>query len=218
MPRVPVLSLEKQQEAGRLYRSGLSAQQVADHFEVSLDATFYALRRLKVARRTSQQTNHLRFEAKPHSYRLKTKLTSEEERLKVAAIMLYWAEGYKIGKGTVDFANSDPDMVLIFWKFLAEICGVDHSKIRLYLYAYEGQDVEKLIQYWCKFLGLPRKHFTKPYIKKATETVGPRGSRMIHGLVHIRYCDTKLLRQILVWIDEYRQKCVDGRVVNCTAL
>ena len=185
---------------------------------MSLDAAYYTLRKLKVKRRTAQETNSIRFEAKPLSFKLKTRLTTEEERLKMAAVMLYWAEGYKIGKSTVDFANSDSDMVLIFWKFLAEICGVDRSRVRLYLYAYEGQDVEKLMQYWCEILDLPRKHFTKPYIKKTAELQGSRGPRMIHGLVHIRYCDTKLLRQVLIWIDEYRRKCVDGRVVNCTAL
>ena len=198
------LSPRQQEEAAHLYRSGLSAQQVADHFKVSLDASYYALRHLKVKRRTAQETNRIRFETKPLSYDLKTKLTREEERLKLAATMLYWAEGYKVGRGTVDFANSDPDMVVIFWKFLSEICRVDRKRVRLHLYAYEGQDIQNLMRYWCELLDLPRLHFIKPYVKKAT-TPGPRGPRMVYGLVHIRYCDTKLLRQILKWIDGYRQ-------------
>jgi hypothetical protein len=69
MPFVSALSHEQQIEAGRLYRTGLSAQQVADHFDVSLNATFYALRRLKVPRRTAQDSNRLRFNAKPLSMR-----------------------------------------------------------------------------------------------------------------------------------------------------
>ena len=207
MPFPAALSAEQQKEAARLYRSGLSAQQVADHFKVSLDASYYALRHLKVKRRTAQETNSIRFEAKPLSYDLKTPLTKEEERLKISAIMLYWAEGYKVGRGTVDFANSDPDMVLIFWKFLSEICRVDKKRVRLHLYAYEGQDIPNLMQFWCTLLDLPKHHFIKPYIKKAA-TPGPRGPRMIHGLVHIRYSDTKLLRQILQWIDGYRQNLI----------
>lgn len=217
MPAVAALSQKQQEEAARLYRGGLSAQQIADHFGVSIHASYYTLRKLKVSRRSIVEANRVRFEAKPLSYSLKTSLTKEEGQLKMAAIMLYWAEGYKIGKGTVDFANSDPDMVVIFWKFLSEICMVDQERVRLHLYAYEGQKIEDLMQFWCNLLNLPRKKFIKPYIKKAAAP-GPRGPRMVHGLVHIRYCDTKLLRQILVWIDEYRQKCVGGRVVNYTAL
>jgi hypothetical protein len=217
MPTVAALSPEQQQKVARLYRGGLSAQQIASHFGVSLDASYYALRKLKVARRSKKEANHAHFKTKPLSYDLKKKLTSREEMLKTAAIMLYWAEGYKIGKGTVDFANSDPKMILLFWKFLSEICGVDRKKVRLYLYAYEGQNVEKLMQFWCDLLGLPREIFTKPYIKKA-QSPGPRGPRMTNGLVHIRYCDTKLLRQVLVWIDEYCQKCIGTQVVNGEAL
>jgi|SRR3989344_1574993 len=204
MPFPAALSPKQQHEAARLYRSGLSAQQVADHFNISLDASYYALRRLKVKRRTAKETNSIRFEAKPLSYNLKTRLTKEEKQLKISAVMLYWAEGYKVGRNTVDFANSDPDMVVIFWKFLSEICRVERKRVRLHLYAYEGQDIQNLIRFWCELLDLPKHHFIKPYIKKAA-TQGLRGPRMVHGLVHIRYCDTKLLRQILQWIEEYRQ-------------
>src|ERR1035437_5102935 len=204
MVRQAALSPKQQLEAAKLYRSGLSAQQIADHFGVSIHASYYTLRSLDIPRRSAQETNRIRFEAKPLSYDLKTKLTQKEKQLKMAAIMLYWAEGYKVGRSTVDFANSDPDMVVIFWKFLSEICRVDRQRVRLHLYAYEGQDIQNLMQFWCALLDLPRHHFIKPYVKKAA-IPGPRGPRMIHGLVHIRYSDTKLLRQILQWIDEYRQ-------------
>lgn len=212
MPFPAALSVQQRKEAARLYRSGLSAQQVARYFDVSLDATYYALRRLKVKRRTPQETNSIRFEAKPLSYNLKNGLTRTEERLKFAAIMLYWAEGYKVGRNTVDFANSDPQMALIFKRFLSKICRVDEKRIRGHLYCYEGQDVKALTRYWSRLLSIPERQFIKPYIKKVV-TPGPRGPRMVHGLVHIVYCDTKLLRQILKWIEEYCQECVGTQVV-----
>ena len=207
MVRQAALSPKQQLEAAKLYRSGLSAQQIADHFGVSIHASYYTLRSLDIPRRSAQETNRIRFEAKPLSYDLKTKLTQKEKQLKMAAIMLYWAEGYKVGKGTVDFANSDPDMVVIFWKFLSEICRVDRKRVRLHLYAYEGQDIENLMRFWCKLLKLSQDHFGKPYVKKAA-TPGPRGPRMVHGLVHIRYSDKKLFEQIIRWIDVYRGEMV----------
>ncbi len=207
MPAVAALSQKQQKEAARLYRGGLSAQQIANHFGVSIHASYYTLRKLKVSRRSVVEANRVRFEAKPLSYNLKTRLAPKEERLKMAAIMLYWAEGYKAGKGTVDFANSDPDMVVIFWKFLSEICRVDKKRVRLHLYAYEGQDIKSLKRFWANLLKLSGQAFVKPYIKKAA-TPGPRGPRMIHGLVHVRYSDKKLFRQIIVWIDEYQGEMV----------
>lgn len=212
MPNIAALTSKQQKEASYLYQSGLSAQQVANHFSVSLNATFYALRKQKVPRRTKTESNRLRFESQELSYRIKENLTPLEERLRLSAVMLYWAEGYKVGRNTVDFANSDPEMVLIFRKFLTEICGVDQKRIRCPLYCYEGQDIVNIRTYWSTLLSIPESQFTKPYIKKSAP--GPRGPRMLHGLVHIRYCDTKLLRQILKWIDEYRVECVGTQAVN----
>ncbi len=216
MPWIATLSQDRQEEAARLYASGLSAQQVANHLDVSLNATFYALRKLEVARRTSWESNRLRYEAQPLSYSIKHRLSPVEERLKLAAIMLYWAEGYKIGKDTVDFANSDPYMVCLFLDFLREICRIDERKIRCFIYAFDTQNIQDLECFWANTLKVKTSQFTKPQIKSAA--ANKQGHRMRYGLVHIRYCDKKLLRQILVWIDEYKQTCVGGRVVNCRGL
>lgn len=202
MPLVAALDTEGQKKALLLYREGLSAQQVADRLGVSIDAVYYTLRKHKVARRTVTESNRIRFDRKGLSYQVLEDLTPAQEELKLAALMLYWAEGYKVGKNVVDFANSDPDMAVIFKRFLVEVCQVDTTRIRASLYCYQGQDIEELHIFWSKLLNIPRTQFIKPYIKESAP--GPRGPRMIHGLVHVRYCDTKLLRQILTWIDEYR--------------
>lgn len=207
MPTVAALSSKQQQKAARLYQNGLSAQQIADHFNISIHASYYALRKLEIPRRSIVEANRVRFETKPLSYKLKTRLTAKEERLKFSAVMLYWAEGYKVGKNIIDFANSDPHMALIFRLFLSKICRVDEKRIRGHLYCYEGQDVKAITRYWSKLLSIPEKQFIKPYIKKSDGS-GPRGQRMLHGLIHIVYCDTKLLRQILQWIHEYQQDLI----------
>ncbi|MDE2057517.1 MAG: hypothetical protein KGI78_01535, partial [Patescibacteria group bacterium] len=181
------------------------------------DAVYYALRKHDIARRSASENSRIRFDAKPLSYRIKNRQTPKEERLKLAAVMLYWAEGYKAGTHTVDFANSDPEIALIFRRFLSEICRVDETRVRGHIYCYEGQDPAMLTTYWSKLLQIPKEQFIKPYIKKAAAP-GPRGPRMTNGLVHICYSDKKLLAQILAWIGEYRQdltnKRVGGGVVN----
>lgn len=202
MPLVAALTPALQKEAVALYLSGKSAKQVAEHFSVGLDAVFYTLRKHKVPRRSIQESNRLRYEGKELSYKIKTKLSARDEALKLSAVMLYWAEGYKANGTTVDFANSDADMAKVFIRFLREICGVEESKIRGYLYCYEGQDLQKIRTFWSTVLELPESNFSKPYVKKGAS--GPRGPRMPNGLVHVRYCDKKLLRQVLTWIDEYR--------------
>lgn len=206
------LNRAQQVEAGELYKSGFSAQQIANHFGVSLDAAFYALRRQKIVRRSSAASNKIRYQQSPTSFKIKENLSDEEERLKLAAVMLYWAEGYKAGDFSVDFANSDPSMALLFRKFLTKICGITESRLRAYIYCYEGQDSIYLKNFWSSALSVPLDQFSKTYIKPAGKSV--RGPRMIYGLVHVRYCDKKLLQQLLIWIEEYKLKCVGGGVVN----
>ncbi len=209
------LTVEQQIEAGRLYREGLSAQQIADHFNVSLNATFYSLRHQGIQRRSRKEANRIRYENATLSFQIKEHLSPLEEQLKLAGVMLYWAEGYKIGS-SIDFANSDPEMALLFCEFLNKICGVNQNRLRASLYCYEGQDIGALHSYWSNLLNIPLEQFTKPYIKQAAVTA--RGPRMPYGLVHVRYCDKKLLQLILKWIGEYSQKCVGGGVVNRTRL
>ena len=206
------LTSEQQQLAAQLYLSGMSTRQVAEHFDISLGAAFYALRTQAVPRRGIAESNRLQFEAKPLSYKVREKLNSRDKQLKLAAVMLYWAEGYKVGNA-VDFANSDPNMAFLFRAFLSRICGIDERKLRCSLFCYPGQDVSNLTNYWSELLSVPASQFTKPYVSKVSKP-GPRGPRMKHGLVHIRYCDKKLLRQLLLWIEELTEECVGGGVVN----
>lgn len=197
-----------------LYLSGLSAKQISEKAEISIHAVFYALRKLNVPRRSPAESNYLRFSQKQPSFLIREHLTPEQEQLKIAAVMLYWAEGYKAGKSGLDFANSDPNMVLLFRKFLSEICGVDESRIRCVLYCHENQDPDDLMMFWSKLLHIPLTQFSKPYIKRSGREI--RTNRMENGLVHIRYYDTKLLWQMRTWISMYAESCVGGGVVNRT--
>lgn len=211
MPALASLSSIQQDEAVRLYQSGLSAQQIADRFGVSIHATYYTLRKFNIPRRPANESNRIRFESKQLSFEIRTDLSPAEEELKLAAVMLYWAEGYKVGKQvTVDFANSNPYMAVIFRRFLSDICRIDEKRLRVHLYCYEGQNVAKLTRYWSQLLSIPVNQFTKPYIKHSS-TSGSQGPRMIHGLAHICYSDKKLLRQILKWIEEYQLDLTNTR-------
>lgn len=212
MERTAALTSAQRTQAAMLYDSGRSAQEIAEHFNVSLHASTYALRKAGVAFRTSSHTRRIQFEAKPLSFSIRKSLSKEQECLKQAAVMLYWAEGHKAGGGRVDFANSDPRMVLLFRRFLTEICGVHEPKLRCLLYCYEGQDSDALIAFWSTLLSIPPTQFTKPFVKPGKP--GVRGPRMQYGLVHLRYCDTKLLQQLLLWIEELSENCVGTQVVN----
>lgn len=184
------------------FREGLSVQGVADKLGVSIDAVFYCMRKNGLKRRKANESNSIRFRKSAPSFRLKELKNEKLRTLKVAGAMLYWGEGYKAGRNMVDFANSDENMIILFMKFLREVCGVDEKRLRVYSYFYANQSIGKNINYWSKITKIPKSRFTKPYIRKDFKE--NKKDKMPHGLIHIRYSDKKLISLIKSWIEEYR--------------
>ena len=124
------------EEIRRLYWvNQLSARETGDILGRSTSSIYKLMKRHNVARRSAHEANQLTFIKKPVSYNLKINLSEKEKKLKLAAIMLYWAEGsnraslYKEKQrgATVDFTNSNPEMIKLFTKFLRDICGVEEK-------------------------------------------------------------------------------------------
>ena len=112
-----MITLQKEQlpQILDLYNQGQSVREISEKFDVSLDAMFYFFRKYNIVRRNASDRNKAFFERKQLSFCIKEKLSLEEEKLKVAGIMLYWGEGSQwSGEKIVDFANSKPEMIKIF--------------------------------------------------------------------------------------------------------
>ena len=194
----------------KLYRKEkLSASEVAKKLKITTWTVLGFMARNNIPRRTFKEANRICFENKPLTFLIKKNLSAQEKELKMAGVLIYWAEGAKFkgmdGKPcTVDLANSDPRMVSLFLRFLREICGINEDKLGVQLYCYANQDVDFLKNYWYKVTKIPLKKFIKPYVRKdfLPEKIG----KMKYGLVHIRYADKKLLRQINEWIKDYCKK------------
>ncbi len=78
------------------------------------------------------------------------------------------------------------------------------TKLRVYLYCYENQNVPVLINYWSSVCHISQEQFTKPYIRKDFNLVQTR--KMKFGMIHIRYNDKKLLLELKEMITQYGKK------------
>lgn len=194
MPRKQITHTEEKL-VKRLYLEGLSGPEVVLKLKkISLKQVYDTLRRQNIPRKSLLEQNRKRFLQSPLSFVFKQKLSKKERELLIAAIMLYYGEGAKT-RWTVDFANSDPQLLKVFFKFLINICGIDTKRVRFYLYCFSNQNVNSLIQFWCSQLGVKRNQFTKPYIRSTLN----KGKRtMPYGVLHIRYSDKRLLEKILL--------------------
>jgi len=181
------------------WNDNLSAKEIAKDLQISLWSLYSFMERNNIPRRSYSEANYLVNKDKP-AFCIKESLSSLEQRLKIAGIMLYWAEGTLKGT-TVDFANSNPEMIEVFLKFLRNVCGVDERRLRVYLYCHSYCDMERLKVYWHRITRIPLDQFTRPYIREGSANLSKR--KLLYGLIHIRYNDKRLLDVIRNWINEY---------------
>lgn len=181
----------------------LSSKEVGKRLRISQWQVIKIMKRNNIPRRSASEADHIVFSNKPPSYSKKTKLSTTEQRLRTAMLMLYWAEGAK-GRHTVDFANSDSKMAKLFLNGLRTIYRIDEKRLRVYLFCYKNQKIKNLVNYWSKLLNIPKNQFSKPYVRKDFDE--RKINKMIHGLAHIRYSDKKLLMQIEAEIDIIQMK------------
>lgn len=183
------ISIEMLKEVKNLYyEKEFSMREIAEYYHVSIDSVVYFMRKYNLNRRNYSEECKRRFIKKERSYYLKENLTIDEEKLKLAGVMLYWGEGAKSKNSTcnrVDFANSNPAMNVLFLNFLRKICGIREEKLRVYLYCYSNQDPKYLITYWSTLLQISPTQFSKPYVRMDFNPL--KTGKMSQGMVHIRY-------------------------------
>jgi transcriptional regulator with XRE-family HTH domain len=127
--------------------------------------------------------------------------------LRLIGIVLYWAEGakekeYRRGE-LVSFSNSDPNIILLFIKWLKEICLVSPSNLIYELYIHETANWRKTQKYWAKILSIPinqiRVYFKKHKINSKRKNIG----KNYHGLMRIKVKRSiNLNRKISGWIEK----------------
>jgi len=180
------------------YQEGLSCREIALKTHKTIGQIIYLMRSHNFKLRNAAETIQIQFYKKPLTFDEKQHLTLKDLQLKQAGLMLYWAEGNKT-YNTVDLANSNEPIILIFLKMLRQIYGVKEEKIRVLLYCYVNQNKQKIINYWSKKLKIPKKQFIKPFVRKDynPDKIG----KMPYGLIHIRYNDKRLFLKIREEID-----------------
>lgn len=125
----------------------------------------------------------------------------------ITGVSLYWAEGYKKGAmgsrwKSIDFTNSDPEMIELMMKFFRKVLEVEDKKIKIQLLAHPNVDIEKSVSYWSRLTNIPKKQFIKTCCSISKSSKGKRDKKTLtNGTVHIRISDVSLFFKIIGWID-----------------
>jgi hypothetical protein len=125
----------------------------------------------------------------------------EMHPLHLAGCMLYWAEGAK-SRNSLYFVNSDPNMMLLFIRFLREEMGITDSEIVLYVHCHtiDEHEVERIGRYWLELLNLPTVCLKRVFFKQGSKT---RHKVLSNGVCTIRVYKSALIQHIYGAIQEY---------------
>ena len=114
----------------------------------------------------------------------------------ISGVTAYWGEGDKLTKNQVRLANTDPQMIKLFIKFLVTFCFVPKNKLRVALHIYEDLDDFECRKYWSKITGL--EHFHKTMVLPSRH----KTRRLPYGTCTILVTNTYLKKKLLLWIDQ----------------
>ena len=127
------------------------------------------------------------------------------DALHQAGCMLYWAEGSK-ARNTAKLANSDPQLVRFFRRFLTEAMGVPRDRITLTLNVYttNGITIEEIERHWLDLLDLPASAARKHTLNHMpTSSSGRATNKLPLGVCTLGVHSTRVVQHIYGAIQEY---------------
>jgi hypothetical protein len=95
----------------------------------------------------------------------------------------------------VKFANSNPQLVAFFCRWLRHFFEIDETRLRVILYLHEELDLPASTTHWSQVTGIPPEQFSRPYRAPADTSV--RRTKHVHGCAHVGYSCSVTQRRIL---------------------
>ncbi|MFA5030100.1 MAG: hypothetical protein WC495_00740 [Patescibacteria group bacterium] len=179
-----------------------SVQQISDYLHVTPYGVRNTLKQNgSILRNRSEAIRALNI-TKYHkgTFKIVSRRSLKNEKLKIAGTMMYWGEGTKNGNSVV-LSNSDPEMIKLFLKFLRTVCGISENRLRIVLHYYANQEELSLKRYWCRLTRIPLVQFSKSF--KHRSLPGSYRQKSVYGTISLRYSDKKLLEVLNSWIHFY---------------
>jgi len=133
------------------------------------------------------------------------------EPLFITGTSLYWAEGYKKGWEkskwkSIDFANSDPEMIKIMLLFFNKYLKIEKKDIKIQIMGYERDDIEKYKSFWHNLTSVPKENFFRPHLTLSKSSKKKVTTKLKYGTIHLRINNVNAFFRLSGWIDALKTK------------
>jgi len=214
------MRIEKQQAIG-LRESGMSYSLISDQLGVSKSTLSNWLRDLPYTPnkqvlsriRHGQGTYGLRrrqirideiSDLKSHGISEVGKVSKRD--LWMIGLGLWISEGSKTME-QIRLVNSDPRVVILFIRWLREICELQDENITIAMHLYPDSDERSSMEYWVNITKLPKCQFRKTQIDRRLDKKLLKLGKTPHGTLHITVVSNhnsekgvRLYRRMMGWI------------------
>lgn len=186
---LPKAKLEK------LYKSGLSMQEISDRTDWSYHQVTYWMSKHGIPRRSWSEAIYTKYNPDGDPFKFKKKLNLQETELRGLGLGIFWGEGCRRNKWSVRMGNTDPRLVEKFMEFLDRICGVKKDKLRFNLQIFDDLDKHKALNFWMSRLDIRPSQFYKVIIT-LSRGKGTYKKKLPYGVLTVNFNNTKLKKII----------------------
>ncbi|MFA5886200.1 MAG: hypothetical protein WC863_00275 [Patescibacteria group bacterium] len=133
------------------------------------------------------------------------------DSLFLAGVSLYWAEGYKKGAlgskwKSIDFANSDPEMIKLMVNFFTNFLKIKESDIKIQIMLHDTKETNKCLNFWHKLTSIPKKNFIKTCYSISKASLQKSNNKLPYGTIHLRINNVNSFFRLIGWIDSLKEK------------
>lgn len=193
-----------QETLTHLYFSGNSMSDIAKQLHCSVNKVVYWMEKYNIKRRTWSEATYVKRNPQGDPFIIKQEQTISNAILYGLGLGIYWGEGEKVSKHQLRVANTDPEIIKTFIKFLLSICQLKRDKLCFSIVCFNDTDPEKARLYWAKQLTTSEEKFGK-IVQIPPQGKGNYRRKSQHGVCTVSVGNMKLKS----WIMEELGKLAD---------
>lgn len=184
---------------------GCSVSDISKKLNCSQGKVNYWLSRFEIPKRSISEAVYLKNNPNGDPFAYSAPSTQNEWFLYGMGLGLFWGEGNKMNKNAVRLGNTDPDLILVFLKFLKQTYKIKESKLRFGLQIFSDMSSEAAKDFWCKKLSVKPSQFQKVIVTESG-SIGTYRNKTRHGVLTVYFSNTKLRDIIMNAIEKLRKE------------
>ena len=179
-----------------LYNSGHSMAEIAKTLNCSQNKIVYWMNKYQVKKRSRREATYVKRNPNGDPFLIKEDLTKEEMFLLGLGIGIYWGKGEKVSVNAIRVANTDPNIIKTFIKFLLEICQLERRKLSYSIVCFNDSDPDEAKIHWAEKLRISEEKFGR-IVQIPTQGKGSYKRKSQFGVCTLAVSNPKLKSWIM---------------------